>query len=61
MAGNKQIGLAVIGCGVVGRIRASFAKEYPGIGWIGLSDKNRELCQKLKADLDAEFFSDDSL
>ena len=59
MAKNKEIGLAVIGCGVVGRIRASFAKEYPGIGWIGLSDKNRELGQKLKADLDADFFSDD--
>ena len=55
---NKQIGLAVIGCGVVGRIRATFAKEYPGIGWIGLSDHNRDLGQKLKNDISADFFSD---
>ena len=58
MTKNKQIGLAVIGCGVVGRIRATFAKEYPGIGWIGLSDHNRDLGQKLKNDISADFFSD---
>ena len=33
---KKEIGLAVIGCGVVGRIRAKYAREYPGIGWLGL-------------------------
>ena len=59
MTVNKQIGLAVIGCGVVGRIRATFAKEYPGIGWIGLSDQNRDLGQNLKNDINADFFSDD--
>ena len=59
MTVNKQIGLAVIGCGVVGRIRATFAKEYPGIGWIGLSDQNRDLGQNLKNDIKADFFSDD--
>ena len=56
MSEKKQIGLAVIGCGVVGRIRATIAQEYPGIGWIGLSDKNEKLGQKLKEDLGADFF-----
>ena len=59
MSETKQIGLAVIGCGVVGRIRATIAQEYPGIGWIGLSDKNEKLGQKLKEDLGADFFSND--
>ena len=59
MSEKKQIGLAVIGCGVVGRIRATIAQEYPGIGWIGLSDKNEKLGQKLKEDLGANFFSND--
>ncbi len=59
MSENKQIGLAIVGCGVVGRIRATIAQEYPGIGWIGLSDKNEKLGQKLKADLGADFFSND--
>ena len=59
MSEKKQIGLAVIGCGVVGRIRATIAQEYPGIGWVGLSDKNEKLGQKLKEDLGANFFSND--
>ena len=59
MSEKTQIGLAVIGCGVVGRIRATIAQEYPGIGWIGLSDKNEKLGQKLKEDLGADFFSND--
>ena len=59
MSEKKQIGLAIIGCGVVGRIRATIAQEYPGIGWIGLSDKNEKLGQKLKEDLGADFFSND--
>ena len=59
MSEKKQIGLAIIGCGVVGRIRATIAQEYPGIGWIGLSDKNEKLGQNLKEDLGADFFSND--
>ena len=59
MSEKKQIGLAIIGCGVVGRIRATIAQEYPGIGWIGLSDKNEKLGQKLKEDLGADFYSND--
>ena len=35
---RKTLGLAVIGCGTIGRIRAEFARDYPGIGWIGLCD-----------------------
>ena len=48
MAGEKKLGLAVVGCGVVGRMRSTLAKEYPGIGWIGLSDINEDLGLKLK-------------
>jgi hypothetical protein len=39
---RKEIGLAVIGCGTIGRIRAEFARDYPGIGWLGLCDTNAE-------------------
>lgn len=57
MAGDKKLGLAVVGCGVVGRMRSTLAKEYPGIGWIGLSDINEELGLKLKEDIKADFFT----
>jgi predicted dehydrogenase len=48
MAHDKKLGLAVVGCGVVGRMRSTLAKEYPGIGWIGLADINEDLGKKIK-------------
>ena len=36
LTAHGTVGLAVIGCGTVGRIRAVLAREYPGIGWRGL-------------------------
>ena len=59
MADRKQLGLAVVGCGVVGRMRATLAKDFPGIGWIGLSDMNEPVGQKLKDDIGADFFTND--
>ena len=59
MAVRKELGLAVVGCGVVGRIRATFAKDFPGIGWIGLSDINERVGEKLKEDIDADYFTTD--
>ena len=59
MTDRKQLGLAVVGCGVVGRMRATLAKDFPGIGWIGLSDMNEEVGKKLKDDIDADFFTND--
>ena len=59
MADKKELGLAVVGCGVVGRMRATLAKDFPGIGWIGLSDMNEAVGEKLKDDIQADFFTDD--
>src|SRR5258708_35251568 len=56
---RKQIGLAVVGCGTIGRIRAEFARDYPGIGWLGLCDSNAEVGQKLAEDARADFFTTD--
>lgn len=56
---RDDFGLAIVGCGTIGRIRAMFAKEYPGIGWLGLCDLNPELGQKLAADAEADFFTTD--
>ncbi len=56
---RQQFGLAVVGCGTIGRIRARFAREYPGIGWLGLCDRDEELGRKLAADTQADFFTTD--
>ena len=58
-SGGKQIGLAVIGCGTIGRIRAEFARDYPGVGWLGLCDVKEALGRKLAADTGADFFTTD--
>ena len=56
---KEQIGLAIVGCGTIGRIRGLLAKEYPGIGWIGLCDIHEERGKKLQADTEADFFTTD--
>lgn len=56
---RKSIGLAVIGCGTIGRIRAMLARDYPGVGWIGLCDLKSDIGQSLKADCDADYFTTD--
>lgn len=57
---TQEIGLAIVGCGTVGRIRAMIAKEYPGVKWIGLCDTNEDLGEKLTEDCNADFFTTDS-
>ena len=52
-----SIGIAIIGCGRIGRIRGKIASEFPGISWIGLCDINEELGNKLKKDIKADLFT----
>ncbi|RMD95744.1 MAG: gfo/Idh/MocA family oxidoreductase [Alphaproteobacteria bacterium] len=56
---REQIGLAVVGCGTIGRIRASLARDYPGVGWIGLCDLKSDIGQRLAEDVKADFFTTD--
>ena len=54
------IGLAVIGCGTIGRIRAVLAREHPGVTWLGLADVHEETANALAADTDADFVTTDT-
>lgn len=56
---HGTVGLAVIGCGTVGRIRAKLAREYPGIGWLGLCDIDELTLKNLATDTDADFATTD--
>ena len=53
------IGLAVIGCGTIGRIRAVLAREHPGVTWLGLCDRHAETANKLAEDTEADFVTTD--
>ena len=59
MTDRKKIGLAIIGCGTIGRIRAELARAYPGVGWIGLCDLKSDIGQKLASDVQADFYTND--
>ncbi len=54
---KAPIGLAVVGCGTIGRIRAEFARDYPGVEWLGLCDINEKVGRKLAEDTNADFFT----
>ncbi|GIS16005.1 MAG: hypothetical protein CM15mP117_14370 [Alphaproteobacteria bacterium] len=46
LSGDKlrtSIGLAIIGCGDIGKARAQFARMYPAVEWIGVCDVNLDL------------------
>lgn len=51
---DDKIGLAVIGCGTIGRVRAELAREHPSIGWLGLCDRDPDVMAKLAADTEAD-------
>jgi myo-inositol 2-dehydrogenase / D-chiro-inositol 1-dehydrogenase len=56
---SEPIGLAIIGCGTIGRIRAVLARETRAVGWIGLCDMHEETAQKLAAGINADFVTTD--
>lgn len=56
---KNPIGLAVIGCGSVGRLRSTLARTYPGVEWLGLCDVDKDKGEKLFGDVKADFFTTD--
>jgi len=56
---RKEIGLAVIGTGTIGRIRSVLARDYPGVGWLGVCDINEKLLKKVAEDAKADFCTTD--
>ena len=63
MSSNKirtGIGLALIGCGDIGKARAQFARMYPAVEWIGVCDVNIELAKLLAQEIHADFVTNDA-
>ncbi len=60
--GNRSktpVGLAIVGCGKIGRIRGELARDYPGVEWLGLCDIDEKAGRKLAEDVGADFFTAD--
>ncbi|MPZ59825.1 MAG: gfo/Idh/MocA family oxidoreductase [Propionibacteriales bacterium] len=56
---NDKFGLAVIGSGTIGRIRAELAREHPAVGWLGVCDIDAEVMNNLARDTEADFATGD--
>jgi myo-inositol 2-dehydrogenase / D-chiro-inositol 1-dehydrogenase len=56
---GEGIGLALVGCGTVGRIRAVLAREHPAVDWIGLCDVDADTAKTLGEDVDADLVTTD--
>ena len=56
---NNPIGLAIVGCGNVGRPRRQPALQYPGVERNGLCDIDEQTGKRLAEDLNADFFTTD--
>lgn len=59
MRTTNGVGLAVIGCGTTGRIRARLARENPAVRWLGLCDRKPERADALAADTGADYVTTD--
>lgn len=56
---DGRLGLAIIGTGTIGRVRAELAREHPSVGWLGLCDIDEDLCQQLARDTNAQYTTTD--
>ena len=52
---KTKIGLAIIGCGDIGRARAQFARMYPAVEWIGICDINLGIAKSVADEIQADF------
>lgn len=54
------IGIAVIGCGTIGRLRAQIAHRHPSVRFLGVCDVDEEKARELAKDCQADFWTTDA-
>jgi predicted dehydrogenase len=58
---KREIGLAVIGSGRIGSLRAGMASRHPSVNFLALSDKNKTKADILAQKTGADFVTDNNL
>jgi myo-inositol 2-dehydrogenase / D-chiro-inositol 1-dehydrogenase len=61
MIERKSLGIAVIGAGRIGALRARLAAEYPAVNFIAVADADPARARKLAGDIGAQFHTGDNL
>ena len=57
---KKEIGIAVIGSGRIGSLRAGMASRHPSVNFLVLSDKNKTKAEILAQKTGADFITDNN-
>src|SRR5712671_6048857 len=61
MIERKQLGIAIVGAGRIGSLRARLAAEYPAVNFIAVSDADPARARDLAQKIGAQFHSGDNL
>src|SRR5438876_756418 len=61
MIERKQLGIAVVGAGRIGSLRARLAAGYPAVNFIAVSDADPARARDLAQKIGAQFHSGDNL
>jgi predicted dehydrogenase len=56
----RPIGIAVIGAGRIGTLRARLARKHPAVGFVAVSDIDLAKAQALAAQCEADHYADDN-
>lgn len=59
-AERRRIGLAVVGSGRIGSLRARLAAEHPAVGFLAVADRDGVAARELADDINADLWSDDN-
>jgi len=57
---HKQLGIAVIGAGRIGTLRARLADKHPAVGFLAIADRDKDKARALAHQTGADCFSDDN-
>jgi predicted dehydrogenase len=57
---KSQLGIAVIGCGRIGTLRARLARQHPSVKFLAVADRDPERAQTLKETAGADFTASDN-
>jgi predicted dehydrogenase len=60
MSKRKELGVAVIGSGRIGTLRARLAARHPAVGFLAVSDLDRERARALAETAGADFYTADN-
>ncbi len=61
MIQRKQLGIAVVGAGRIGSLRARLAAEYPAVNFVAVSDADPARARDVAQKIGAQFHSGDNL